>query len=248
MSIESSADLDGIIAAGRVVAEALRAMELAVEVGVTTLDLDELGAAVLKGYGATSAPQSVYNCPAVTLISVNDAIVHGLPGHRKLQGGDVVKLDVTAELGGYIADAARTVVLPGGNGNGTRLRDCAESAFHAGLAAARAGRKVSAIGDSVEREVTSRGFHVLRELTGHGVGRTIHETPAVPNYFDPFQKDVLAEGLVLTIEPLISERRTGIVRDKDGWTLRTRNGCLAAHHEHTIVVTSGAPLIVTSTA
>jgi methionyl aminopeptidase len=94
--------------------------------------------------------------------------------------------------------------------------------------------------------VTSRGFHVLRELSGHGVGRTIHETPTVPNYFDPLQKDVLTEGLVLTVEPLISERRTGIVQDRDGWTLRTRNGCLAAHYEHTLIVTNGEPIIVTT--
>jgi methionyl aminopeptidase len=246
MSIESSADLDGIVLAGRVVAEALRAMEGAIEAGVATLDLDGVGAAVLKSYGARSAPQMVYGCPTVTLISVNDEIVHGLPGARTLRDGDVVKLDVTAEIGGYIADAATTVVLPGATENASKLRDCAVSAFQAGLGAAKAGRRVSAIGDSVEREVNSRGFHVLRALSGHGVGRTIHEKPTVPNYFDPFQRDVLTEGLVLTIEPLISERRTGIVEDRDGWTLRTRNGCLAAHYEHTMIITNAAPVIVTA--
>jgi methionyl aminopeptidase len=179
------------------------------------------------------------------LISVNDEVVHGLPGDRALEPGDVVKIDVTAETGGYIADAATTVILPGASVEARDLRDCAVSAFEAGFTAARAGRRVSDIGRAVEREVSARGFHVLRELSGHGVGRTIHEQPTVLNYFDPFQRDVLTEGLVLTIEPLISARRTRLRACEDGWTLKTSNGCLAAHHEHTIIITNGAPIIVT---
>jgi methionyl aminopeptidase len=188
----------------------------------------------------------VYGCPSMNLISVNDEIVHGLPGRRVLSPGDVVKIDVTAETGGYIADAATTVVLPNASEEAARLRDCAVSAFQAGFASARAGRHVSEIGRAVEREVSARGFHVLRELSGHGVGRTIHEPPSVPNYFDPFQRDVLTEGLVLTIEPLISERPTRVHGCDDGWTLKTANGCLAAHHEHTIIVTNADPVIVTT--
>ena len=246
MSIESSADFDGITRAGRVVAEALSAMVRESRPGMTTRDLDEIGAAVLKCHGARSAPQVVYACPTVNLISVNDEVVHGLPGSRVLKPGDVVKIDVTADTGGYVADAAATVVLPDASTEALELRDCAVAAFEAGFGAARAGRRVSEIGRAVEREVSARGFHVLRELSGHGVGRTIHEAPTVPNYFDPFQRDVLTEGLVLTIEPLISERRTRIRACDDGWTLRTANGCLAAHHEHTIIVTTGNPLIVTT--
>ena len=246
MSIESPADLRGITRAGQVVAETLRAMERATTVGVTTAEIDGIGAAVLRTHGAHSAPQRVYGCPTATLISVNDEIVHGLPGRRMLSAGDVVKLDVTAEVEGYVADAAVTVLLEGCAEQSRKLRDCAVAAFHAGAEAARAGRRVSEIGRGVEREVTSRGFHVLRDLSGHGVGRTIHEEPTVRNYFDPFQRDVLTDGLVLTIEPLISERRTGIIEDADGWTLRTRDGCVAAHYEHTIIITQGAPIIVTA--
>ena len=246
MSIESAADLDGITLAGRVVADALAAMVRAIEPGMTTRELDEIGACVLKRHGARSAPQVVYGCPAVNLISVNDEVVHGLPGSRVLEAGDVVKLDVTAETGGYIADAATTVVLPDGSTEALALRDCAVAAFEAGLGVARAGCRVSEIGRAVEREVAGRGFHVLRELSGHGVGRTIHESPTVPNYFDPFQRDLLTEGLVLTIEPLISERRTRVRTCADGWTLKTANGCLAAHHEHTLIVTNGSPIIVTA--
>jgi methionyl aminopeptidase len=246
VSIESVNDLDGITRAGRVVAEALRAMERATRVGVTTAAIDAVGATVLARHGAHSAPQRVYGCPSATLISVNDEIVHGLPGARPLKPGDIVKLDVTADVNGYIADAARTIVLPGASETAMRLRDCAVAAFRAGIAAATAGRRVSEIGRAVEREVVSRGFHVLRDLSGHGVGRTIHEPPTVRNYFDPFQRDRLTEGLVLTIEPLIAERRTAIVEDPDGWTLRTRSGCLAAHHEHTLIITRDVPMIVTA--
>ncbi len=245
MSIDSAADFDGITRAGRVVAEALNAMVQATRAGITTRDIDFIGASVLKAHGSRSAPQVVYGCPAVNLISVNDEIVHGLPGERMLRAGDVVKIDVTAETGGYIADAATTVVLPDAPVAALDLRDCAISAFTAGLGAARAGRRVAEIGRAVEREVSARGFHVLRELSGHGVGRTIHEPPTVLNYFDSFQKDVLTEGLVLTIEPLISQRRTRAVEGEDGWTLRTRDGCLAAHHEHTLIITRGEPIIVT---
>ncbi len=245
MSIESQADLDGITHAGRIVARTLKAMESAVEVGITTQELDDIGAAALRRDGARSAPRKFYGCPSHNLISVNDEIVHGLPGRRTLIPGDVVKLDVTAEVDGYIADAATTVVLRGREHNGERLRTCAIAAFDAGCSAAVAGRRVSEIGRAVEREVSSHGFAVLRELAGHGVGRRIHEEPTVSNYFDPFQRDVLTEDLVLTIEPLIAERRTAIVQNADGWTLRTRNGCLAAHYEHTVIITTGSPVVVT---
>jgi methionyl aminopeptidase len=245
MSIESQADFDGITRAGRIVSSVLKAMESAVEAGITTQELDEIGALALQRNGARSAPRRFYGCPAYNLISVNDEVVHGLPGRRTLRAGDVVKLDVTADVDGYIADAATTVVLSGGAESGDNLRRCAIAAFEAGCAAAVAGRRVSEIGRSVEREVASHGFAVLRELAGHGVGRHIHEEPTVANYFDPHQRDMLTEGLVLTIEPLIAERRTTVVQDADGWTLRTRNGCLAAHYEHTIIITNRAPVIVT---
>jgi len=246
MSIESQADFDGIQRVGRVVAETLRAMESAVRPGVTTGELDKIGAAVLKRHGARSAPQLIYGCPSANLISVNDEIVHGLPGPRRLQAGDVVKLDVTAELDGYIADAAITVVLPPSSSVAQRLRQCAVDAFHAGYQVAQAGRAVFDIGREVEQVVTSCGFEVIRPLSGHGVGRKIHEEPTVPNFYNRHQHDTLTEGLVLTIEPIIAERPSRIVQDKDGWTLRTHNGCLAAHYEHTVIITNGAPLIVTT--
>jgi methionyl aminopeptidase len=246
MSIDSEDDRQGIRRAGGAVAAALRVMQTAARPGMTTADLDAVGADALRALGARSAPRIVYGFPGINLISVNDEIVHGVPGTRILRGGDVVKLDVTAELDGYIADAAVTVVLDPAPPRARRLQASAIAAFQAACTVARAGRAVSEIGNAVESRVRSDGFSVLRSLSGHGVGRTIHEPPTVPNYFDPRQRDVLAEGLVITIEPIIAERPCRVVESDDGWTLRTSNACIAAHYEHTLIITHGAPDIVTA--
>src|SRR5206468_12569727 len=142
----------------------------------------------------------------------------------------------------------RTIVLPPSRSVARRLRDSARRAFDRAAAVARAGELVSSIGHEVEDSVRSDRFSVVRTLTGHGVGRTIHEPPTVPNYFDHRQRDVLTDGLVLTIEPLIAERPCRVVEEADGWTLRTHNRALAAHFEETIVVMSGEPLILTAAA
>jgi methionyl aminopeptidase len=180
------------------------------------------------------------------LISVNDEIVHGIPGRRRLERGDLVKIDVTAEKNGYIADAARSVVVESEGGTAQRLADCALAAFSAALKVARSGNRVSEIGRAVSREVHRRGFTVVRDLTGHGVGRTIHEEPAVPNRYNPRQRDILTEGLVLTIEPMVSAGSAQPVQDPNGWTLRTIDGSLAAHYEHTLVITREEPIILTA--
>jgi methionyl aminopeptidase len=177
---------------------------------------------------------------------VNDEVVHAIPGARRLADGDVVKLDVTAEKNGYVADAARTVIAGRAGNEASRLQACAVAAFEAALAVASAGRRVNVIGRAVEREVRRRGFRVVRGLDGHGVGRAIHEPPSVPNHYVPWQTDRLTEGLVLTIEPIITAGEDAVVQSEDGWTIRTRDGRLAAHHEHTIVITRGAPIVLTA--
>ena len=160
--------------------------------------------------------------------------------------GDLVKLDVTIEKDGYVTDAARTVVAGRGSELAARLKACAEAAFDAGLAVARAGTPVSAIGRAVDAEVRRHGFRGVAGLCGHGVGRAIHEEPSVPNQFDPRQKDVLTDGLVITIEPMIAATTHRHVTDADGWTIRTFDGSLSAHYEHTLVVTGGAPVVLTA--
>ena len=248
MTISSKEDLAGMTRVGRLVGEALREMKAAVKAGMTTAELDEVGAAWLRRHGARSAPQFTYGFPGFNLISVNEEIVHGVPGARRLAPGDVVKLDVTAELGGYIADAAVTVLLPPVSPLGRQLRKCVRAAFERGLGAAWAGNPVTAIGRAVEREVRRYGFSVIRSLCGHGVGRTIHEAPSVPNFHDRTVRDELTEGLVITIEPMVSAEPATTVEEPDGWTVRTHNRSLAAHHEHTLVITRGEPLVLTALA
>ena len=244
MSIESTADLDGVSEAGRVTSATLDALVARLRPGVTTGELDAVAAEVLAASGARSAPAMVYGFPGTVLISVNDEIVHGIPGQRRLERGDLVSLDVTVEKRGYVADAARTVMVGDGSPLARRLIAAAEAALAAALVVARARVRVNVIGRAVQNEVRRRGFSVVRGLCGHGVGRTIHESPEVPNVYDRSQRDVLTEGLVLTIEPMITAGSSYAVQCADGWTLRSRDGSLAAHCEHTLVITRGRPLIL----
>ena len=246
MTVESEKDLLGMRRAGRVVALAIQEMKEALEPGMTTAELDAVGAGVYERYGARSAPGLVYGFPGVNLISVNDEAVHGVPGDRVIERGDLVKIDVTAEVGGYVADAAVTVTLPRGPRVHEELKDCAELAFARAASVARAGRPVNKIGRVVENIVRGRGFVTLAGLSGHGIGKTIHEPPTIPNRFDRRSNSTLTEGLVVTIEPIIAAGSDVIVGGHDGWTIKTADGSLAAHHEHTIVITKGSPIVLTA--
>ena len=246
MSIESREDLRGLRRAGRAVAETLRETRRRVRPGVTTADLDAVARAVFEAHGARSAPALVYGFPGTILVSINDQVVHGVPGDRVIGAGDLVKIDVTAELDGYMADAAVTVTVPPVSEVAARLRRCVESAFRRAIRRCRAGLPIRAIGRVVEGEVRRHGFAVVPELCGHGIGRVIHEEPSIPNFDDPEATRSLTEGLVITIEPIVTSGAGEVERDADGWTERTVDGSLAAHFEHTVVVTRGAPLLLTA--
>jgi methionyl aminopeptidase len=198
MSVGSRKDLLGLVAAGRVVAEALARMRTLVRPGASTAELDRAAADVFARHGARSAPQLAYDFPGVTCISVNDEAVHGIPGRRRIEPGDLVKLDVTAELHGYMADAAVTVPVPPVAAADAALCDAAAAGLAAALEQARAGATTGAVGSAVEREVERRGFCVLRELAGHGIGHTIHEPPSVPNFGAPGLGERLTDGLVIS--------------------------------------------------
>lgn len=246
MSITTEEELRGMQAAGAVVRQVLDAMKQQVRLGVTTAELDEVGAKVMAANGARSAPQMVYNFPGANCISLNDEAVHGIPADRAVQEGDLLKLDVTIEKDGFMADAAITVPVGTVSDEHRRLIACAERAFRKALLVARAGFRVSEVGRVVEREVRRDGFSVIRDLGGHGIGRTIHEEPRVPNYADPAATQVLTQGLVITIEPIIAAGGGDAFVEKDGWTVRTADRKPAAHYEHTIVITEGKPLILTA--
>src|SRR5215212_9082129 len=245
MSIETAEELAGLRAAGRVVAEAIRAMRRHVRPGVTTAELDDVGAKVFRRAGARSGPQLDYGFPGVNCISVNHEAVHDIPGRRRLRDGDLVKLDVTAELDGFYADACVSVPVGRHAARGAGLAKTARIALDDALAVARAGTPIGAIGATVEAAVTARGHAVCAELTGHGIGRRIHEPPSVPNRYLAGHSQPLTDGLVLTIEPIIAAGDGEVVELDDGWTVATADGSLSAHAEHTIVITPGDPIVLT---
>jgi len=246
VTISSETDLAGMQRVGRLVAQTITHMRAELRPGMTTAELGAAAARLARAAGARSAPQLTYDFPGFTCISVNEEIVHGIPGPRKLGPGDVVKLDVTLELDGYMADSAVTVVVPPVAPEARRLQRAARVAFNQGLAAARAGRRLSDVGRAVEATARREGAVVLRELTGHGIGRRLHEHPTVPNWADPTVRDILREGLVIALEPMLASAPARVVEEPDGWTLRTHNRALTAHHEHTIVIRHGAPLVLTA--
>lgn len=246
MSITDPKELEGLRAAGAIVRQMIEAMKRAVRPGVTTADLDEVGAGVMREHGAKSAPQMVYQFPGVNCISLNEEAVHGIPGERVVREGDLVKLDVTIEKDGFMADAAETVAVGEVPEASRRLMECAERAFEKAMLVARAGFRVSEIGRMVEREVRRNGFSVIRDLGGHGIGRTIHEEPRVPNYADPGANSILTEGLVITVEPIIAAGSGRVVLAKDGWTVRTADGKPSAHYEQTLVITKREPMLLTA--
>jgi methionyl aminopeptidase len=246
MSIETPEELAGLRAAGNVVMLMLESMKRAVEVGVTTAELDEVGASVMRQNSARSAPSLVYRFPGVSCISVNEEAVHGIPGPRKLREGDLVKLDVTIEKAGFMADAAVTLSVGNTSEEKKRLAFCAQHAFESAMLVARSGNRVSGIGRVIEREVRRCGFAVIRELGGHGIGRTIHEPPSVPNYFDSGANQILTPGLVITVEPIIAAGSGRVVASSDGWTIRTVDRKASAHYEHTLVITNDEPMLLTA--
>jgi methionyl aminopeptidase len=248
MSITSAEQFDKLRACGIIVGKALRAMAAEVRPGITTRELSEIGAKVLAEHGARSSPPMVYRFPGDVCISVNDEVVHGIPGERVLRAGDLVKLDLTAEKDGYHTDSAVSIEVPGAEpkSRAGTLAHCAKRAFRQALYFARVGNRTKDIGRAVEREAHRRGFSIVRELGGHGVGRTIHEEPSVPNWSDPMARDVLTEGLVITVEPILAEHRGDVRLEPDGWTFKTRDGGLSAHYEHTLVITRGSPILLTA--
>jgi len=246
VSIDDPDELAALRAAGRVVAEAIREMARRVRPGVTTAELDEVALAVFTRHGARSGPRLDYDFPGTVCISVDDECVHGIPGARRLREGELCKLDVTAELDGFYADACRTVPVGRVRPREQRLAAAAQSALRRGLQAATAGANVGAIGAAVQIEVERRGFSVCHELTGHGIGRRIHEEPTIFSVAQPGPSPVLTEGLVITIEPIIAAGKGRVYVADDGWTIRTDDGSRSAHAEHTIVITDTAPILLTA--
>ncbi len=246
MTADSQKDIDSLKKIGRICAQTLRKMMDAARAGMTTRELDEIGRGLLAAEGARSAPQVTYHFPGATCISVSPVIAHEIPGEHVLREGELIHIDVSAELDGYYADTGASMVISKRDRQLDRLLDATKATLNKALGAAKAGNPLNGIGRTVQNEARRRGFNVIYELTGHGIGRGLHENPKeILNFYNPDDRRILNEGLVLAIEPFLTTGIGRVVTEKDGWSLRTMDRAIAAQFEHTIVVTKEQPLILT---
>lgn len=249
--LKTAAEIAIMRAAGRIVFEALQAMREAIIPGKsTTSDLERAATDVLSKYNADPAflgyaPHDHPPFPAWTCISVNEQVVHGVPSRRILQEGDIVSCDVGARLNGYYADSAWTFPVGRLTPSADRLLKVTEEALYKGLAQAKPGNRVGDIANAVERHARKYGFSVVKEMVGHGVGKSLHEDPQVPNFGRPGTGAFLKEGMTIAVEPMINEGKKDIVALDDLWTVVTSDRKLSAHFEHTVAITKHGPLILT---
>jgi methionyl aminopeptidase len=247
MTIETQGDIDGLRRVGSIVARVLQEMLDSIEPGMTTAELDSIGRVLLDRHGARSAPQLTYNFPGATCISVNEQAAHGIPGPRIIRGGDVVNVDVSAELDGYFADTGGTRVVPPSTPLKDRLCRATRLALREAIKEIRAGNKLNQIGRAVQRVARTHRLKIIRNLAGHGIGRSLHEEPeGIVGYFEPGDPRVLREGMVIAVEPFLSTRSTRVKEASDGWTLVGAKGNLSAQYEHTLIVTRAEPIVLTA--
>lgn len=213
--------------------------------GVTTQEIDDYAASRIKSYGARSAFLGYRKYPCYICISVNDQVVHGLAGDRRVQFGDVLSLDVGIIYNGFVGDTARTIAAGGCDVAAQKLMDVTERALFEGIARARAGLRVVDISRAIQNYVETSGFSVVREFVGHGVGRSMHEEPQIPNFVDGKSSTKLRAGMTLAIEPMVNEGGPEVRILPDGWTVTTQDGKRSAHFEHTVLVTETEPEILT---
>ncbi|TDL30727.1 type I methionyl aminopeptidase [Jeotgalibacillus sp. S-D1] len=245
MIVKTDQELEALKKIGAIVAEIRDEMRAATKPGITTKELDKIGKQKFSDHGAVSGPKGEYDFPGYTCISVNDEVAHGIPSDRVIQSGDLVNIDVSGSLNGYFADTGISFVV-GEDEELTKLCETAEKAFYEAIKKAKAGSKKSQIGKTVSRVARENGYKVITNLTGHGIGKSLHEAPDhILNYFDPWDNDLLQEGTVIAFEPFISTSADFVEEQSDGWTYKTPDGSLVAQIEHTIVITKGEPIILT---
>jgi methionyl aminopeptidase len=234
--------------AGKVVAATIRAVEQAAEPGVTTRELDEVAASMFKEAGAESTALGYFGYPGHICISVNDEVVHGIPGPRKIKRGDLVKVDIAARYRGYVADSTHCFAVGGLDTLSPKARELVQvtqEALFCGIAQARAGNRLSDIGAAIEEHVRSHGMSVVREFVGHGVGRNMHEAPQVQHHGPPGRGPLLRAGMCIAIEPQVNLGSPAVRMLQDGWTAVTVDGSLSCHFEHTVAITNDGPQILT---
>jgi methionyl aminopeptidase len=244
--LKNERDLEAMRPACGVARAVLDDITAMIQPGVTTREVDRFGAERIRSYGARSAFLGYRNYPCNVCLSVNDEVVHGLAGDRRLGFGDIVSVDVGVLYNGFVGDNARTVAVGGCDAAAQALLDVTEQALYEGIAEALAGKRVADISRAIQRHVERHGFSIVREYVGHGVGRTVHEPPEVPNFVDERKvSQILKPGMTLAIEPMVNAGGPATKTLNDGWTVLTADGSLSAHFEHTVLVTTGQPVILT---
>jgi methionyl aminopeptidase len=242
---KSTADIEAMARAGRVVAETLRRIGQRLEPGVTTKELDEVAEDYIRSQGGVPTFKGYRGFPASICASPNSMVVHGIPGSYRLDSGDVLSVDVGVTLDGFVADSAYTFAVGEIDGEARRLLDVCRAALEAGIDEARPGNHVQDISAAVQRTTEEAGFSVVRSLVGHGIGRAMHEEPQVPNFGEPGRGPLLAPGMTLAIEPMINAGGADVWVADDRWSISTDDGSLSAHFEHTVAVTENGPLVLT---
>jgi len=248
MIIKTDEELQSMIEIGRICAITLKKMSEALEPGMTTKELDQIGGKILASYGAKSAPMVTYNFPGFNCISVNHIVAHGIPGDYVIQPGDIVNIDVSAFKDGFCSDNSGSFAVPPVKNINQKLLDCGKRTLEAAINAAVAGGKLNQIGLAAEKTARRNGYKIITNLCGHGVGHTLHDDPdAIYNYYEKHDHRVLAKGQAIAIEPFVSTRDSYVVEtNDDGWSLTTPHRCQVVQFEHTVMVREDdTPLILT---
>jgi methionyl aminopeptidase len=243
---KSPQEIETMARAGRVVADTLALIGEHVRPGVTTAELDAIAEEYITSQGGHPTFKGYRGYPAATCLSPNDMVVHGIPGPYELAEGDILSCDVGVTLDGFVADSAFTFAVGEISGEAERLLEACQAALAAGVEQCRPGNRLSDISHAVQQVTESAGFSVVRSLVGHGVGRSMHEDPQIPNYGEPGHGPLLAEGMTFAIEPMINVGTPEIYVHEDEWSISTADGSLSAHFEHTVAVTESGPRILTA--
>jgi methionyl aminopeptidase len=243
---KSAAEIETMARAGVVVAGTLALVEEHLRPGVTTKELDALAEEFIRSHGGEPTFKGYKGYPAATCLSPNSMVVHGIPGKVRLEDGDILSVDVGVTLDGFVADSAWTYAVGHIDDETQRLLDVCEAALQAGIAEARVGNQIGDISEAVQKVTEAAGFSVIRSLVGHGVGRSMHEDPQVPNFVSSYRGPELREGMTIAIEPMITAGGPDVYVHDDDWSISTSDGSLAAHFEHTVAVTTAGPRILTA--
>lgn len=242
---KSKAEIEKMRAAGRIVGQVLQHLKAMVEPGITTRDLDAEAERMIRAAGGYPTFKGYHGYPASICASVNDEIVHGIPGNRKLQEGDIIGIDCGVTLQGYVGDSAVTVPVGNISEEVAKLLEVTRQSLYEAIDKCRVGNRLGDVSHAVEAYVLPFGYSVVQNYCGHGIGRAMHEDPQVPNYGKPGSGPVLREGLVLALEPMINLGQHHAKQLKDGWTVVTVDGRPSAHFEHTVAITAEGPQILT---